>query len=159
LKILVTGGAGFIGRNLADFLLNENEVTIYDNLSNSSKEDLNPLLKKGAKFVQADILDYLSLQKSCVGFDVIIHLAAKSDVAQSITNPKITNEVNVTGTINVLKCCVKNKIKKLIFASSAAVYGNCDFTINERTETSPLSPYGKSKLDAEKEIEKFAIQN
>ena len=122
LKILVTGGAGFIGRYLVDFLLDNHEVTIYDNLSNSSKEDIESLLEKEVRFVNADILDYQKFQKSCIGFDMVIHLAAKSDVAQSVIHPEITNEVNVTGTENILKCCIENKIKKLIFTSSAAVY-------------------------------------
>lgn len=159
MKILVTGGAGFIGKNLVGFLQSNHEVTIYDNLSNSSIEDIRPLIIKGAKFVQADILDHTSLQKSCAGFDVIIHLAAQSDVAESLKNPEFTNEVNVAGTTNVLKCCAKNKIKKLIFASSAAVYGNLDYIVDENTTPNPLSPYGQSKLDAEIEIEKFAKQN
>ncbi len=76
LKILVTGGAGFIGRHLVDFLLSHHEITIYDNLSNSSKADIQSLIAKGAKFVNEDILDYQKLQKSCIGFDLIIHLAA-----------------------------------------------------------------------------------
>ena len=159
LKILVTGGAGFIGRHLVDFLSSSHEVTIYDNLSNSSKEDIESLLEKGAKFVNDDILDYQKLQKSCIGFDMIIHLAAKSNVAESVIQPDITNEVNVTGTINILKCCAENKIKKIIFASSAAVYGDCDLVISETTNKNPLSPYGKSKLLAEKEIEKFSVEH
>ena len=114
LKILVTGGAGFIGRHLVNFLLPQNQVTIYDNLSNSSKEDIESLIEKGAKFVNEDILDYQKLQKSCSGFDLLIHLAAKSDVVDSIIHPEITNEVNVTGTENIMKCCIENKIKKII---------------------------------------------
>jgi len=112
LKILVTGGAGFIGRHLVDFLLPHNDVTIYDDLSNSSKRDIESLIEKGAKFVNEDILDYQKLQKSCIGFNLLIHLAAKSDVSNSIIHPKITNEVNVTGTENIMKCCIENKIKK-----------------------------------------------
>ncbi len=156
MKILVTGGAGFIGRYLVDSLLPHNEVTIYDNFSNSSKPDIESLIDKGAKFVNEDILDYQKLQKSCIEFDLIIHLAAKSDVADSVIHPEITNEVNVTGTENIMKCCIENKIKKIIFASSAAVYDESKIPVNENAKTNPSSPYGKSKLAAEQKIKKIS---
>ena len=141
-----------------DCLQKNHKVTIYDNLSNSSKSDIEFLLEKGVKFVNDDILDYQKLQQSCIGYDMIIHLAAKSDVAYSVLHPEITNEINVTGTENVLKCCVENKIKKIIFASSAAVYGDCDLVISETTDKNPLSPYGKNKLAAEKIIKKYSAK-
>jgi len=131
-------------------------VSIYDNLSNGSKVEIESLLEKGAKFVNEDILDYQKLQKSCIEFDLIIHLAAKSDVADSIFHPKITNEVNVRGTENIMKCCIENKIKKIIFASSAAVYMDYKLPVKENVKTNPLSPYGKSKLVAEQKIKKFS---
>jgi len=158
LKILVTGGAGFIGRYLVDFLLPQNEVTIYDDLTNSSKNDIESLIEKGAKFVNEDILDYQKLQKSCVGFNLLIHLAAKSDVADSMIHPEITNEVNVTGTENIMKCCIENKIKKIIFASSAAVYADSKMPVTENIKINPLSPYGKSKLAAEQKIKKNSVE-
>jgi len=158
LKILVTGGAGFIGRYLVDFLLPQNEVTIYDDLTNSSKKDIESLIEKGAKFVNEDILDYQKLQKSCVGFNLLIHLAAKSDVADSMIHPEITNEVNVTGTENIMKCCIENKIKKIIFASSAAVYADSKMPVTENIKINPLSPYGKSKLAAEQRIKKISVE-
>jgi len=156
LKILATGGAGFIGRYLVDFLSSHHEITIYDNFSNSSKADIEFLITKGVKFVNEDILDYQKLQKSCIGFDLVIHLAAKSDVTDSVIHPEITNEVNVAGTENVIKCCVENKIKKIIFASSAAVYMDSKMPVNESSKTNPLSPYGKSKLVAEQKIKKIS---
>jgi len=157
LRILVTGGAGFIGRYLAEHLLKDNEITIYDDLSNSTREKIIPLINKGAKFVKGDILDFKLLSESSKNFDVTIHLAAKSDVSESVIHPEITSSVNVNGTINVLKCCAQNKIKKIIFASSAAVYGNCkDLPITEKSKTEPLSPYGASKLSAENEIKNYA---
>ena len=159
LKILVTGGAGFIGRYIVDFLSSHHEIIIYDNLSNSSKADIESLITKGVKFVNEDILDYEKLQKSCIGFDLVIHLAAKSDVAESVINPEITNEVNVTGTENVIKCCIENKIKKIIFASSAAVYMDSKLPVNENSKTNPLSPYGKSKLKAEQKIKKISEEH
>lgn len=157
MKILVTGGAGFIGRHLVDYLLYNHHVTIYDNLSNSSKEKITPLIQKGAKFIKGDILDFNLLSESSK-VDIIIHLAAKSDVVDSIINPEITNDTNVNGTINVLKCCIQNKIRKIIFASSAAVYGNCNLPITEKSTTNPTSPYGISKLSAEHKIKKDASE-
>ncbi len=157
MKILVTGGAGFIGRYVVNALLKENKVRIYDDLSNSSEQDTALLIQKGADFVKEDILDYDKLVESCKEFDVVIHLAAKSDVADSVIHPETTMDVNVNGTINVLKACIQNKIGKIIFASSASVYGNCnELPINEETNTNPTSPYGSSKLSAENEIKKIA---
>ena len=159
MKILVTGGAGFIGRYLAEHLLKNNEITIYDDLSSSTREKILPLINKGVKFVKGDILDFKLLSESSKNFDIIIHLAAKSDVSESVIHPEITTSVNLNGTINVLKCCAQNKIKKIIFASSAAVYGNCkDLPITEESKTEPLSPYGASKLSAENEIKIYASE-
>ena len=156
MKILITGGAGFIGRYLVDFLSDDHEVTIYDNLSNSSKANIESLIKKGIKFVNEDILDYEKLQKLCTGFDMIVHLAAKSDVVDSVVHPDFTNEVNIVGTENIIKCCIENKIEKLIFASSSAVYEDSKISINETSKTNPLSPYGKSKLIAEQKIKEMS---
>ncbi len=156
MKILVTGGAGFIGRYVVNALLKENKVRIYDDLSNSSEQDIALLIQKGADFVKENILDYDKLVESCKEFDVVIHLAAKSDVVDSVIHPETTMDVNVNGTINVLKACIQNKIGKIIFASSASVYGNCnELPITEETNTNPTSPYGSSKLSAENEIKKI----
>ena len=154
LKILITGGAGFIGRHLIPSLSKDHSITIYDNLSNSTKPDLQNI-----EFVKGDILDFKTLVESSKEFDVVIHLAAKIDVAESVINPKDTMNVNVNGTENILKCCVENKIKKIIFASSAAVYGEQENIITEETKTNPLSPYGESKLVAEEKIKKYCNQN
>jgi len=159
LKILVTGGAGFIGGYLVDFLLNTHKVTIYDNLSTGSQGIADVLIKKGAQFIKGDILDYDTLFKSSKGFDVMIHLAAKSDVTESISHPETVENVNVNGTINVLNCCIKNKIKKMVFASSAAVYGNSSTAVTEKSETRPLSPYGTSKMLAENKIREMSKNN
>ena len=154
MKILITGGAGFIGRHLALLLSKNHSITIYDNLSNSTKPDF-----ENVKFVKGDILDYEIFLEASKEFDVVIHLAAKIDVAESVINPKDTMNVNVNGTENILKCCVENKIKKIIFASSAAVYGEQENIITEETKTNPLSPYGESKLVAEEKIKKYCNEN
>jgi len=158
LNILITGGAGFIGRHLVEQLKNH-QVTIYDDLSNSSIEKILFLIESGINFVKGDVLDFEKLTESSRNFDVVIHLAAKSDVTESIIHPEDTINVNLNGTINVLRCCVQNNIKKIIFASSAAVYGDHDGMISENSATIPLSPYGKSKLDAEKEIIRYGKEN
>ena len=155
----MTGGAGFIGGYLVDFLLNNHTVIIYDNLSNSSKNSLKSLTKKGAQFLKGDILDYNRLVESSKGVDLVIHLAAKIDVAESALYPEIVENTNVNGTVNVLKCCIKNNIKKIIFASSAAVYGDSNMVVTENTKTKPLSPYGTSKLLAENQIKEMAKNN
>ena len=152
----MTGGAGFIGGHLVDFLLDNHTVTVYDNLSNGSKNTLNLLIKKGAQFIKGDILDYHTLSESSKGFDLVIHLAAKIDVTESVLHPEKVEETNVTGTINLLKSCVKNQIKKIIFASSAAVYGDSNIAVTENSRNNPLSPYGTSKILAEKQIKDWA---
>ncbi|MHA7646525.1 NAD-dependent epimerase/dehydratase family protein [Nitrosopumilus sp. S4] len=155
MKILITGGAGFIGRHLIDFLKKNHTVLVYDNLSNSDKLPDG----KNVKFLRGDVLDFEKLAEFSNGTDAVIHLAAISNVVQSISQPDITRRVNVDGTANVLQCCAKNKIKKIIFASSAAVYGDYKDIITEETKTNPLSPYGKSKLEAEKMIVDFSKEN
>ena len=155
MNVLVTGGAGFIGRHLVEYLLDNHQITIYDNLSNGTMEKISFLIGK-VKFIKGDVLDFDKLLQSSKNFDVIIHLAAKSDVAESVIFSEDTINVNVNGTINVLKCCAQNKIRKIIFASSASVYGDSSDIISEKSVTNPLSPYGKSKLDAETQIRKFA---
>jgi nucleoside-diphosphate-sugar epimerase len=157
LKVLVTGGSGFIGSSLANYLLKNNyDVIIFDNLSNSSKEKITSLTNKGAKFVEGDILNYNLLSSSLVDVDFVIHLAAKISVSESILNPSQTFEINVNGTINVLNACVENHIHNIIVASSAAVYGeSTTLPISEQSQINPISPYGESKIMMEKELEKF----
>lgn len=155
LKILVTGGAGFIGRFLVKFLQTDHKVAIYDDLSNSSKSDVDAL-GDGVLFVKGDVLNFEELKKSTVGYDLVIHLAAKSAVSESILNPERTHDVNVNGTENIVKCCLENKIKKLIFASSAAVYADSRTPLKETSNTCPQSPYGKSKLEAEEIVKKYS---
>lgn len=158
MKIFVTGGAGFIGSNLVASLLKENnQVMIYDNLKNSSKDKISHLLKNGALFIKGDITDYKTISKSITGFDCVVHLAGETDVQESIKFPERTNQVNVTGTINVLRACVERKISNVIAASSAAVYGNPkDLPLSENSQTTPISPYGASKLAMENYMQAFS---
>jgi len=158
MKIFVTGGAGFIGRHLTDLLLKKGHiVTIFDNFSNSSEEDVSKLEKRGAKIVKGDITNYHSILKSVCGSDFVIHLAAKIDVEESLTSPEETHEVNVTGTINLLRACVESGVTNIIAASTAAVYGNLQsMPITEDSPTTPISPYGASKLAMEHYLQAFS---
>jgi len=158
LKFFITGGAGFIGRHLVAKLLHDkHEITIFDNFSSSSKNDITHLLEDGVGLVTGDILDYDLLLKSMPNYDFVIHLAAQTSVSQSVANPKTTADIIVDGTVNVLKSCVKTNVKNIIFSSSAAVYGNSINTLlAENAQLSPLSSYGASKLVAEYNLLAFS---
>jgi len=161
LKVFVTGGAGFFGATLVTSLLKKNyQVIIFDNFSNSLEEKISPLLAKGAKLVQGDITDYKSIENTMDDSDIVIHLAASINVEDSILNPEKTYNVNVDGSINVFRASVANKVRKIIVASSAAVYGESkNLRVSENSSTNPISPYGKSKLNMEKYIQKFSQDN
>ncbi len=162
MKIIVTGGAGFIGKHLVRSLLKkENKVTIFDNFSNSTKNSLSSLMDMDAKVIEGDITNPLEILNAVKDHDIIIHLAAKISVSESISNPSKTFQVNVDGTRNVLAACEENNVKKLIVASSAAVYGegSPNFNLTEESETNPISPYGESKVKMENEIREFASKH
>ena len=148
MKIFVTGGAGFVGTHLCKKLSSSHKVTIYDNFSNSNKENF-PIMEN-VKLIVGDILDNSKLLDSMKHHDVVIHLAAKTDVVDSIKNPDNTFQTNVQGSQNVLDSCKSNHISKIIASSTAAVYQNSDNSVDEASPTEPLSPYGQSKLDMEK---------
>ncbi len=155
MKVLVTGGAGFIGKHLVRSLLEKgNSVTIFDNFSNSAKDSVSSLVEMGAKIIEGDITKSGDIQNAAKDQDVVIHLAAKISVPESISNPAETFFVNVDGTKNVLAACEKNHVKKLIAASSAAVYGegSPDVKLTEESRTEPISPYGQSKVQMEQVI-------
>lgn len=162
MNILVIGGAGFIGKYLVKFLLEkENSVTIFDNFSNSSKKSLNSLRDSGAKIIEGDITDIQDLENIIKNHDAVIHLAAQISVLESIENPDETFRINVDGTNNILTICKKYSVKKIVVASSAAVYGEStpNTQITEKSQMNPISPYGVSKMKMEKNIEKFSINN
>ena len=157
MKIIITGGAGFIGKHLVNYLLDKgNVITIFDNFSNSEENSMGYFIKNGVKVINGDIRKFEEILKETENQDILIHLAAKISVSESILNPSETFEVNVDGTKNVLEACKKNNVKKIIIASSAAVYGegSSGMKLRESTKTNPISPYGKSKLKMEQEIEK-----
>lgn len=153
-KILVTGGAGFVGSNLSDRLIEDgHEVIVLDDLSKGTRENIRHLLdKKNFKLIEADITDkqiYLKLPRD---IDVIIHLAAIINVDESYYNPERTYEVNVIGTQNLLNFARDYNIKKFVYASSSEVYGSC-VDNKPMSEEHPLNPphnYGVSKLAADR---------
>jgi len=158
LKIFVTGGAGFIGRYCVKSFLEKNyEVTIFDNFSNSSEDMISDLLNDGANLIKGDITIQDQVSNAISGHDIVIHLAAKNSIEDSIKFPKETLMTNVDGTVTVLNACVKHSIKNIVAASSAAVYGEAEnLPISENNKTIPSSPYGESKLKMEEYIQSFS---
>ena len=159
MKILVTGGAGFIGKHLVLSLLNNGDsVTIFDNLSKGTEEKINFLKTKGAKFVKGDITDYESLCSVMMdGIDSVVHLAAKTGVVDSVKYPEETHHINVTGTVRILRACVEKNVNNIVIASSGAVYGESKkLPLSEELPNIPLSPYGASKICAEKYVQAFS---
>ena len=156
--LVVTGGAGFVGKALVEYLSESGEkVTIFDNFSNSSRAEIQSLLKKGVSLVEGDIRNYEALERCLSECDTVIHLAAQIDVQKSIINPKENYEINVEGTKNLLNACVKQNVKNIIAASSAAIYGiPSELPLNESSSTIPISPYGESKLAMEQLIRDFS---
>jgi UDP-glucose 4-epimerase len=150
LKILVTGGAGFIASQIADaFIADGHKVFILDNLSTGFETNINPK----AVFIKADIGDKsLSSLFEKEKFDVVNHHAAQMDVRRSVADPAFDATTNILGTINLLQNCVRTGVKKFMFASTGgAVYGEQNyFPADEKHPTAPLSPYGISKLAVEK---------
>ena len=147
-KILITGGAGFIGSHIVDRMLDEgSEVTVFDDLSSGQSENLARCLdNKNFHFVKGDIRDWNFVKRNVRDFDAVFHEAALVSVARSIEDPLLTNQINVDGTLNVLKEASDSGVKRLVFASSAAVYGDTlSKKISEDHELNPLSPYGLSK--------------
>ena len=159
-KILVTGGAGFIGSHIVDRLLDEGfNVRVFDNLSTGDKKNLaQHESKENLQFIEGDIRNFDLVKKVVKGVDAIFHEAALVSVTRSVQNPLLANEVNVTGTLNLLKACVDAKVKRFVFASSCAVYGNSKILPNhENLMPIPLSPYAVSKLAAENYVKVFHV--
>lgn len=150
-KILVTGGAGFIGSNLVKRLSNDNDIIVLDDLSSGHLKNIQNLIdEKKINFIKGCISDLSLLKKIVENVDYVFHLAAIASVPQSIKDPINTNNVNVNGTFNVLLAAHENDVKKVVYSSSCAVYGNpSKCPINENIEAKPLSPYATSKLIGE----------
>ena len=151
MKYVVTGGAGFIGSHIADYLSKNHEVVILDNLFSGKIENIRHLLdKKNVEYIQGSITIPALLEDIFPGADGIFHEAAIPSVPRSIANPVATNEANITGTLNVLIAARDCGVKKVVFASSSSVYGDTP-TLPKKVEMkpSPKSPYAVSKLTGE----------
>ncbi len=164
MRWLVTGGCGFIGRNLVRALLQEpqSRVRVVDNLSWGTREELAALaplveLDRGRRspyderlaLMVGDIRDEALAREVVVGADIIVHLAANTGVAPSVSDPRYDCTTNVLGTLNYLEACRHVGVKRFVFASSGAPIGDCTPPLHEELPTHPTSPYGASKLAGE----------
>lgn len=157
-RILVTGGAGFIGSHIVDhFLARDIEVTALDNLSGGALENIKQHIgKKNFRFIKGDIRDSRLVKNLTKDVDAVIHQAALVSVPDSLKNPYLTNDVNVNGTLNLLKASVNSNVSRFLYASSCAIYGNVEaLPIKEECLPNPTSPYGASKLAAENYVRVF----
>lgn len=150
-KVVVTGGAGFIGSNLARRLAKDSEVIILDDLSTGRMENIEELIhEKKARFVQGSITDLPLLTELFQGIDYVFHQAALPSVPRSIEHPLVCHEVNATGTLNVLLAARDSRVKKVVYASSSSVYGDVPvLPKREDMNPNPQSPYAVSKLVGE----------
>lgn len=151
-KVIVTGGAGFIGSNLADKLISKGyRVTIIDNLSTGKLSNLDEAIASGkAEFVRGSITNLALLRKTFSGADYVFHQAALPSVPRSIKDPKTSHNINITGTLNVLIAARDRAVKKVVYASSSSVYGDTPTLPKvEDMPPNPLSPYAVTKLTGE----------
>ena len=156
-KVMVTGGAGFIGSHIVDALLNKGyKVVIVDDLSTGVRNNIN----NKAKFYNADIRDIKKLREIFRKEkpDILNHHAAQISVTDSVKDPKKDIEINYYGTLNLLKCAIDNCVEKIIFASSSAIYGEVkksELPVSESLTPRPLTPYGINKYACELCLEMF----
>ena len=156
MKFIVTGGTGFIGSHLTEYLVREqHSVTVIDNLHSGNIDNLSTV-RNEIEFLKMNILDYEKLRNVVKNIDGIFHEAALTLVQESFTKQKEYHDVNVTGTENIFKLA-KEFGFKVVYASSSSVYGNTKkVPIKEDTERKPLNPYGNTKLEDEYLTEKYA---
>jgi nucleoside-diphosphate-sugar epimerase len=156
MKLLVTGGAGFIGSNIVEQLLKDrHDVVVLDNFSSGKEENLafvKNYTQTGTRYtlIKGDICDKSTCNQACKGIDVVLHQAALRSVPKSMNKPHEFNAVNIDGTLNMLEAARDNKVKRFVFASSSSVYGDTD-RFPETEEAYPLliSPYALTKLAGE----------
>jgi len=152
MKFLITGGAGFIGSNITDALLEQGHfVRVLDDFSSGKESNLaNAVKSPGFELIKGDICDKTACLKACAGMDVILHQAALRSVPKSMKEPHDYNRVNIDGILNMLEAARDNKVKRFVFASSSSVYGDVTrFPENEKFYPELISPYALSKLAGE----------
>ena len=148
MNILIIGGAGYIGSHVTrEFLDRGHKVTVFDDLSSGLRENLFP----GAAFIQGTILDYPQLLKACRGMDAAVHLAAFKAVGESMEKPEKYSLNNINGTVHILNAMAEAGIRRLVFSSTAAVYGQPrSLPVDEKHPLNPESYYGFTKLEIER---------
>lgn len=159
-NVLVTGGAGFIGSNVcADLLKHDNQVVCLDNFSTGKKENLNPFLgNKNFTLITGDIRNFQDCRNAVQGINIVLHQAALGSVPRSLNDPITTNEVNISGFLNMLVAARDEKVKRFVYAASSSTYG--DSTALPKTEEligKPLSPYAVTKYANELYAHVFAL--
>jgi nucleoside-diphosphate-sugar epimerase len=154
---LVTGGAGFIGSHLAESLVTEgHDVRVLDNFLTGKKANLADFIGD-IQLIEGDIRDFSTCERALAGVDYVLHQAALPSVPRSIEDPIVTNEINVSGTLNMLVASKNAKVQRFIFASSSSVYGDDpNLPKAEGMEGAPLSPYAASKIVGEKYCQVFS---
>ena len=158
MRAVVTGGAGFIGHHLvAALLARGDDVTVIDDLATGDRARLAPVESR-IRFVEGSILDPAALDNALASADVIYHEAAIPSVARSLQTPRLTNEVNVTGTIELMLAAARHGVRRVVFAGSSSVYGvPVSLPCQERQRPAPRSPYGASKIAAEHYIHTLGL--
>ncbi|WP_405295580.1 NAD-dependent epimerase/dehydratase family protein [Methanobrevibacter sp.] len=154
-NILITGGAGFIGSHIVDSLIENNNITIIDNLSTGSIKNLKYPKHENLRFVKGDICK-INFDEFTCDVDYIFHLAAMASVPLSVENPLECNEINLNATVKLLNSAVNNDVEKIVFSSSSAVYGqNRNMPLKESEPPMPTSPYAASKASCELYLKTF----
>ena len=154
-NILITGGAGFIGSHIANELMDDNNITIIDNLSTGNIKNLKNQEHENLNFIKGDICNF-NLDDLTSDIDYIFHLAAMASVPLSVERPIECNEINLNATVKLLKSAANNDVEKIIFSSSSSVYGeNRNMPLKESEPPMPTSPYAASKAGCELYLKSF----